>query len=184
MSKWWLFLSLGLHLLIVLTFILRYDKVKVDQKDIISIELKEIYGTSKSNHTYQNNLKQRNSRLPAPIQRLGSRERNEAYKSLGDRAAEENYIERLRQRIEPNWIRILEREIRSRRNARPCLVVLDINGDANGQILKIQIVQSCGWKIAEDAAVEAIRVAGLLPPPKEFLMNGILYLQWTFNLRR
>lgn len=119
--------------------------------------------------------------------RIGSNQyRDGEGQSLDKRILVDDYFARLKARIEPNWIRFMDDEFRaSRKNLiRNCDITLNINANENGLILSIIVIQSCGWKLAEDIAIRAINYSGIIPPPKDLLRNGILYLTWTFEIHK
>lgn len=181
----WLIVSIVVHILIILALTFSIQKKEIKQ-DIIQVEIKEVHvqDKPKASESTPVHPDDGDKHIPAD-KRIGSKESNEAPRSIGETLALENYLERLRARIEPNWIRILRKDVPKTKTRRrhSCLVVLNIEASPQGEILNIDMIKGCGWKIAENAALEAIQVSGIVPPPKEYLVNGIFYLQYQFDLR-
>lgn len=117
--------------------------------------------------------------------RIGSDEFKAEPHSIGVHATADNYYARLKERIDPNWLRLLNTAFR-RKEARfiECITVLNIDGNAQGNILEVVILHTTCNKQLDNIAKEAIYYSGLLPPPKNLLVDGKIYLQWTFALRR
>lgn len=181
----WLIVSVVGHIILILLLTLSIQK-KEKKQNVIEVEIKEVHATDKikKNRTLPINFNRRNKHLSSG-KRIGSKESNATPRTLGQELELENYLERLRDRIEPNWITLLRRDVPTtkQQRRRSCLVVLNIETTPDGQILDIDMIRSCGWQLAENDAVKAIQISGIIPPPKEYLVNGIFYLQWAFDLR-
>lgn len=121
---------------------------------------------------------------PAPL-RVGSAAFKRAPHNLGVHLTADHYLNRLKAQLDPVWAHRLDLALRRKEaTAHDCYTTLNIDASPDGTIIDLVVQHTtCDIKL-DNIAKAAIMEAGLLPPPKNLLVNGRLYLEWTFTLRR
>jgi hypothetical protein len=178
--KKFLVLSLILHTIVF--FWLTFEK-KVVQQDIIEIDTKD-----------RSNLprKENPEGLTGPTgstgpKRIGNNGEGINDLPLGDKLTAENYIQRIRDLIEPVWIRKVKERVKFRqKNKYPvikCTTSIIILVNSTGFIEKNDIVLSCSQDFRFDQIALGVWDRNLPPPPKSLLENGMLEIVWNFLIR-
>lgn len=115
--------------------------------------------------------------------RVGSEDYDKPGRPLGQRASAENYIARLKAHIDPHWRRFIAEALRHKEATfSPCVSVLSIDADAQGNILAIYPTHTTCSQALTNIAIKSVNYAGLLPPPRDILVKNTLYLEWSFSL--
>jgi len=117
--------------------------------------------------------------------RIGSNAFKASPHSLDVHLTADHYLARLKAVIDPNWLRLLMDAV-GRREAKfkVCDTICNIDADAKGNILAVTVASSTCNKELDEIARSAIYYSGILPPPRNLLVNGKLYLEWTFSIRK
>lgn len=118
--------------------------------------------------------------------KAGPRIGSEAYlrqrRALGITAAAQNFLERLKAHIEPNWQFQVQQS-----GARPvsCSTTLYIDAYPNGTVLRVYTNMNNCPAALQAAAIKTIQTCNLLPAPKILLAkSGLFELSWTFTLTK
>lgn len=105
---------------------------------------------------------------------------------LSDRLTAENYIERLKALIEPQWRQqVATRYSYLKRAKRPlpsCTTCLAVNVLSSGYTQDISISTRCHDAHFDTYAIEAFNRT-LPPPPKSLIENNMLAIDWCFRIK-
>lgn len=105
---------------------------------------------------------------------------------LTDRLTAENYIERLKALIEPQWRQqVATRYSYLKRAKRPlpsCTTCLAVNVLSNGYTQDISVLTRCHDAHFDTYAIEAFNRT-LPPPPKSLIENNMLAIDWCFRIK-
>jgi hypothetical protein len=121
---------------------------------------------------------QKLSRISPRIARLGSEAYQSRHTGLSQHLLADNYLARLHAHIDPNW----QYRVRLARQQASCTTVLEIDADANGTVLAVNVAaNTCPARLLA-VAKDTLWACNLEPPPKQLLVRGRLLLEWTFVL--
>lgn len=175
--KHFLFISVALHALLAITL----TKETIINHKSPSIDIEVIKSPIKASKKRLNDVA--SGSLPLPKTRINSDDNG--HLPLDKALAADNYIERIRLHIEPEWRQKVNERIRILRRmgkSYACTACVDGHIEANGSVGKLLLTQACADSNLSQIALNALDKQ-LPPPPSSLLKDSQLILAWCFATR-
>jgi len=101
------------------------------------------------------------------------------------------FYNRMRQRLEPNWEKLLDERIRryyahGRKVilANQTMTLIKITLDEEGNVFRMKVLQSSGLAEIDNIAIDAITMSGpFTSVPKQMLQDQLVEIEWGFVVR-